>query len=79
VFRLIIQYPFDKFGLMAIACRDEYRVKLFHSNGTDTSKIFLCSVEVSDVQFDSKGHFVVSLKNWTSHIFVFFLIYDVNF
>jgi hypothetical protein len=32
---------FDNFGLMAIACRDEYRVKLFHSNGTDTTKIFL--------------------------------------
>ncbi len=62
MFRLIIQYPFDKFGLMAIACRDEYRVKHFHSNGTDTSKIFSYSVEVYDVQFDSKGHFVVSLK-----------------
>jgi hypothetical protein len=63
---------FDNFGLMAIACRDEYRVKLFHSNGTDTTKIFSYSVEVYDVQFESKGHFVVSLKNWTSYIFVFF-------
>jgi hypothetical protein len=46
----------DKFGLMAIACRDEY------TNGTYTTKIFSYSVEVYDVQFNSKGHFVVSLK-----------------
>jgi hypothetical protein len=52
---------FDKFGLMAIACRDDKMVKLFHSNGTDTTKNLATIIEVHDVRFDSKGRFVVSL------------------
>jgi hypothetical protein len=60
---------FDKFGLMAIACRNDKMVKLFHSNGTDTAKIFSYSVEVYDVRFDSKGRFVVSLKTGLSIYF----------
>ena len=52
---------FDKFGLMAIACRDDKMVKLFHSNGTYTSKDLATSEKVHDVRFDSKGRFVVSL------------------
>ncbi len=59
----------DNFGLMAIACRDDKMVKLFHSNGTYTTKNFATSVEVFDVRFDSKGRFVVSLKTGLSIYF----------
>jgi hypothetical protein len=46
---------FDKFGLMAIACRYDKIIKLFHSNGTYTTMNGATSVEVHDVRFDSKG------------------------
>jgi hypothetical protein len=51
----------DKFGLMAIACRDHKIIKLFHSNGTYTTKNMVTSVDVLNAQFDSKGRFVMSL------------------
>jgi hypothetical protein len=41
-------------------------VKLFHSNGTYTSKDLATSEKVHDVRFDSKGRFVVSLKTGIS-------------
>ncbi len=46
---------FGKFGLIAIACRDDKMVKLFHSNGTHTTKNMVTSEDVHDVRFDSKG------------------------
>jgi hypothetical protein len=52
---------FDEFGLMAIACRDDYLVKLFHSNGTYTTKNFVSTTKPMYAGFDSKGCFVISL------------------
>ena len=58
---VISSMVFDKFGLMAIACRDHKIIKLFHSNGTYTTKNMVTSVDVLNAQFDSKGRFVMSL------------------
>jgi hypothetical protein len=52
---------FDEFGLMAIACRDDNLVKLFHSNGTYTTKNFVSTTKPMYAGFDSKGRFVISL------------------
>jgi hypothetical protein len=54
---------FDKFGLMAIACKDDMKVKLFYPSGTYTFMNFATSEKVNDVRSDSKGRFVVSLIN----------------
>jgi hypothetical protein len=53
---------FDKFGLMVIACRENNLVKLFHSNGTYTTKNLATTLNVLNVRFDTKGHFVISLS-----------------
>jgi hypothetical protein len=56
----ITSMVFDEFGLMAIACRENNLVKLFHSNGTYTTKN-LPTTNVANAQFDTKGHFVILL------------------
>ncbi len=63
---IISSMVFDEFGLMAIACREDKIIKLFHSNGTYTIKRMVTSEIVNNVRFDSKGRFVVSLKTGIS-------------
>jgi hypothetical protein len=53
---------FDEFGLVAIACRDNNLVKLFHSNGTYTTKNFVSTTKPMYAGFDSKCRFIVSLS-----------------
>jgi hypothetical protein len=53
---------FDEFGLMAIACRDNNLVKLFHSNGTYTTKSLATTNIPVNVGFDTKGRFVMSIR-----------------
>jgi hypothetical protein len=60
---------FDEYGLMAIACRDNLLLKLFHSNGTYTSMSLATTLKVLNVRFDTKGRFAISL---TTQMVIYF-------